>query len=201
VSEIGHARRAARAADQVGPGRLLLVVGPSGAGKDTLIAGARTACARDANVVFPRRVVTRPPSPAEDHDALGADAFAQELARGAFALWWEAYGNRYAIPASIDLDIDRGRTAVCNVSRTIIKEARRRYSRVTVVLVTAPESVLQARLAHRERASDGDIGRRLARSGELSGGDRPDFVIENVGPPDAGIRELLNVIRDPPIGR
>ena len=40
----------------IGPGRLVLVAGPSGAGKDTLIAHARAACRNDATVVFPRRM-------------------------------------------------------------------------------------------------------------------------------------------------
>ena len=53
---------------KIGPGRLVLVVGPSGAGKDTLIAGARVKCLNNPTIVFPRRVVTRAASVAEDND-------------------------------------------------------------------------------------------------------------------------------------
>lgn len=51
----------ARAMPPIGPGRLVLVVGPSGAGKDTVLTLARDACR--GTVLFPRRVVTRPASP------------------------------------------------------------------------------------------------------------------------------------------
>ena len=179
------------------PGRLVLVVGPSGAGKDTLIDGARQACAGDGTVAFPRRVITRPASVFEDHDTLNPDAFDQAIAAGTFALWWEAHGNRYGIPLAIEDDIRSGRTVVCNVSRTIVDAARGRYASVAVVLITAPQRILQARLASRERGSDGNLARRIARSAELGRSCRYDFVIRNVGPRAVGIRRLLNLIRGP----
>ena len=189
-------RAAPPRAGAIGPGRLVLVVGPSGAGKDTLIAGARAACAGDPSVVFPQRVVTRPPSEAEHHETVSAELFAQRVADGAFALWWDAHGNRYGISSAIDDDIRSGRTVVCNVSRTIIGYARRRYASVVTVLVTAPPSVLQQRLAARARPSDGDPARRMARTAELNRSEEADVVIKNVGRSAVGIRRLVAAIRD-----
>jgi ribose 1,5-bisphosphokinase len=80
------------------------------------------------------------------------------------------------------------------VSRTIVAEARRRYADVAVVLVTAPPEVLAARLAGRRRDSDGDLSARLKRGPE--GMSDADCVISNTGHADAGIRRLLNVVRD-----
>ena len=119
-----------RRSDLIGPGRLVLVVGPSGAGKDTLIAGARAACRDDATVVFPRRVVTRPASNFEDNDFVSKSAFEQAAAKGAFAFWWSAHGHDYGIPLAIDFDIESGRTVVCNVSRTMVDVVRKRYAHV-----------------------------------------------------------------------
>lgn len=180
--------------DRIGPGRLVLVVGPSGAGKDTLIDGARLACVGDASVVFPRRSITRPSSVSEDNSVITGQVFNQAVADGEFALWWDAHGHRYGIPATIDNDIRASRTVVCNVSRTIIGYAQRRYALVVVVLVTAPEHVLHERLASRGRASDGNLGSRVARSVAMI---NPDVTIRNVGRPEIGIRRLLNAIRDP----
>jgi ribose 1,5-bisphosphokinase len=179
----------------LGPGRLVLVVGPSGAGKDTLLKGARAACAYDPAVVFARRVVTRPKSDAEDHDSLDTLAFARAVDEGAYALWWQAHGNSYGIPSSIDRDIRAGRTVVCSVSRTVVDAARQRYGFVTVVEITAPEQVLQSRTASRQRASDGDIVQRLERSAQVGRLFSPDIIIRNVGRPDGGIRRLIRAIR------
>lgn len=184
---------------QIGPGRLVLVVGPSGAGKDTLIAGARAACASDPTVVFPRRVITRLSTAAEEHDTLSEEAFGHAVAAGDFALWWGAHGHRYGVPSSIDEDIRAGRTVVCNVSRTILGLARQRYVAVTVVLVTAPQKILEARLAGRGRASDGSLADRIGRSACPELAAEVDVEIQNVGRVEIGVRRLLNAIRDPGI--
>ena len=97
---------------RVGPGRLILVVGASGVGKDTLIVGARAACAAEPSVVFPRRVVTRAATAAEDHDSISEEAFRRAAAAGDFALWWEAHGLCYGIPSTITDDIRAGRRVV-----------------------------------------------------------------------------------------
>jgi ribose 1,5-bisphosphokinase len=182
-------------ATRIGPGRLILVVGPSGAGKDTLIAGARATCAGDASVIFPRRVITRTATASEAHDTVSDEAFRQTAAAGGFALWWEAHGLCYGIPAAIDADIRARRTIVCNVSRTITAPARARYAAVAVVHVTAPPEILQARLAARERGSDGELTKRMARSLVAERGLDTNVMIENVGTPAIGIRRLVEVIR------
>jgi ribose 1,5-bisphosphokinase len=125
---------------------------------------------------------------------MAPEEFTHAVANGAFALWWDAHGNRYGIPSSIDDDIRHGRTVVCNVSRTIIGPARLRYAQVAVVLITAPEPVLQARLAARGRTSDCSVDERIRRSAQVQGCDA-DFIIRNTGRPEAGVRRLLNAIR------
>jgi ribose 1,5-bisphosphokinase len=177
----------------IGPGRLVLVVGPSGAGKDTLIELARAALKDDPAVVFPRRVVTRAASAAEAHDSMSEDEFERAARAGAFALTWDAHGLRYGIPASIDSDIRAGRTVVCNVSRTIIAPARRRYAAVAVALVTAPAELLAARLKARARGSDGDIAQRLAR-GDAFTDIAADYVIANTGAPADGAAALMAAV-------
>jgi ribose 1,5-bisphosphokinase len=183
----------------IGPGRLVLVVGPSGAGKDTLIDRARAALREDASVVFPRRVITRAAS-GEQHDTMDAEGFESARRGGAFALAWEAHGLRYGIPANIDADIRAGRTVVCNVSRAIIGAARERYAEVLVVLVTAPPEILAARLAARGRDSDGDLERRLTRS-ENFAALAADCVITNVGAPEGAAAVLIEAIVRPAASR
>ena len=178
----------------IGPGRLVAVAGPSGAGKDTLLRVARNLLVGDPNIVFPNRMVTREPSAAEDHEALSEADFAAAVAAGGFAFWWYAHGLNYAVGAAVDDDIRAGKTVVCNVSRAVIAELRCRYADVRVVIVTAPADVLTARLAARGRATDGPPATRLARSAPPQSDLAPDVVIENVGDLQDGGEKLVAAI-------
>jgi ribose 1,5-bisphosphokinase len=181
-------------AGRIGPGQLVVVVGPSGAGKDTLIAEARARLAGDPAYGFPLRIVTRAASAAEDNLTISDGDFAPAVSRGDFAFWWEAHGLKYALPAAIDADIRAGRTVVCNVSRGIVSALRPRYARLVVVLVTAPADVLADRLSGRGRASDGDLAQRLGRGAPPPAEFAPDHVIANVGDIADGAAHLVGVI-------
>jgi ribose 1,5-bisphosphokinase len=179
----------------IGPGKLVLVVGPSGAGKDTLLRLAQVACAEDRNIVFARRAVTREASGAEDNEQMSPDVFREAAARGAFAVSWEAHGHAYGLPRSLDDDIRAGRTVVANVSRTVIGRMRQAYANVVVVSITAPSDVLAARLAMRNRGSDGNIAQRLSRMVDVAEA-APDATIVNVSSAEYQARQLLRIISE-----
>jgi phosphonate metabolism protein PhnN/1,5-bisphosphokinase (PRPP-forming) len=154
-------------------GTLVLVAGPSGAGKDTLMRLAQGKLSDDPRFVFVRRVITRPKEAGgEDHEPASAEEFAKSAEDGAFALSWDAHGLRYGVPRAIEEDLAAGRLVVVNVSRAVIGKATSLYPNSCVIIVTAPMEMLAARLAARGREPASEHEVRLAR---------PDFAA------DAGI--------------
>ncbi|SOY70503.1 phosphonate metabolism protein/1,5-bisphosphokinase (PRPP-forming) PhnN [Cupriavidus taiwanensis] len=145
-------------------GTFFFVVGPSGAGKDSLMDGARAAL--DDNYVFARRIITRPEGAAgEAHEAVSEVEFARLQANGEFLVTWDAHDLRYGLPCSLVSELERGRNVVANGSRAVIAELARRLPRFVVVLVTAPHDVLARRIAARGRESGAEVARRVARTG------------------------------------
>lgn len=146
-------------------GTLVLVVGPSGAGKDSVLNGARTALAGDDRFVFVRRTITRPAGAGgEDSIEATPEAFAAMREAGGFSLHWRAHELEYGIPNTIESDLASGRCVVANVSRTVIEAAQAAYDPLRVVNVTAPVAVLAARIARRGREDGDAIRRRLERA-------------------------------------
>jgi phosphonate metabolism protein PhnN/1,5-bisphosphokinase (PRPP-forming) len=172
-------------------GRLVLVVGPSGSGKDTLMAGAAQALADDGRFRFTRRVVTRPAA-AEDHEVADAESFAACRDAGGFALHWEAHGLQYGIPADILDDLRLGRAVVANVSRGVLAEAAARFGSV-VIEVTVPDQLRADRLRQRGREAPDDVTARLAREVPLPEG-LPVFTIVNDRTIAEGITAFLDIL-------
>ena len=177
----------------IGPGAFVAVVGASGVGKDALLSYARERS--DALARFPRRAITRPPGPGEDHDPVTEDEFAEARDCGAFAVWWQAHGLHYGIPMSVDAEVRDGLVIVANVSRSVISELKARYQRLVVVRVTVLEQVREQRLSARRRETEPGIRQRLARP-DPAPGHRADAVIENDGSLADGGTQLLRIIRD-----
>lgn len=173
-------------------GVLVLVVGPSGAGKDTLIAGARAALGSDRRVVFARRVITRPAEAGgEDHQAATMAEFTRRKAAGGFMLAWDAHGLSYGIPAELAADLAMGRTVIANVSRDVIEDAARRFERVRVIAVTAPPAALASRLAARGRESADAIEKRLKRAAASIPAGVPCETVLNDGTESEGVARFL----------
>lgn len=152
-------------------GGLVFVVGPSGAGKDSLLAHARARLADNNDFRFVRRHVTRPQSAGhEDHHALSNEEFAEHLAAGRFALHWESHGLRYGIDREIDDWLGAGNTVVINGSRAHLPQARLRYAALRVIAVCANPQTIALRLAQRQRESIDEIVARLAHQPPLPHG-------------------------------
>jgi ribose 1,5-bisphosphokinase len=143
-------------------GRFIAVVGPSGVGKDSVMAGL--------NVLSPcpaiaRRVITRDPAlGGEAFDAVSVPAFDAMRDAGEFVLYWGAHGLFYGIRETIRNDLARGQDMLVNLSRTVLTAADAAFPGMVVLNLTASPDVLAERLAGRGRERPQDIAERLSRS-------------------------------------
>ncbi|VVO18892.1 phosphonate metabolism protein/1,5-bisphosphokinase (PRPP-forming) PhnN [Pseudomonas fluorescens] len=146
------------------PGRLIYLMGPSGAGKDSLIDASREPLRRLGCEVV-RRVITRSAeSVGEDAAGVSQAEFERLCEQGGFALHWHANSLDYGIPVQIDQWLDSGRHVLVNGSREHLPEARKRYPNVLPVLLTVQSEVLRQRLVRRGRESADEIEARLRRN-------------------------------------
>lgn len=168
-------------------GRIFAVVGPSGVGKDTLLAGV---CGTDGPH-WVRRVITRPAAlGGEPYEGVSEPEFAARDAAGAFALVWRAHGLAYGVPWAELALRDTGRDVVFNGSRGALMQAVARFPDLTIIHITAPQAVLASRLHRRGREAAADIDARLARDVQGFPKGAPITEVVNDGTVDQGIARL-----------
>jgi phosphonate metabolism protein PhnN/1,5-bisphosphokinase (PRPP-forming) len=169
---------------------IFAIVGPSGAGKDTLIEGALK---QRPDLRLIRRVITRPTAAGgEDFEGVTEAEFATRQARGDFALHWQAHGLSYGIPKA---QLQAPGDVIFNGSRAALPEAAKVFPGLRVILVTAPDHILAARLAARGRETEADISQRLNRAAfTLPEGITAETVV-NDGALDTGIARLLAALQ------
>jgi ribose 1,5-bisphosphokinase len=174
-------------------GLVFAVVGPSGAGKDTLLAGAVAA---STVVHWARRTITRPEiAGAEPFEGVTVAEFDRLSAEGAFALQWPAHGLRYGIRTDEFASLEQGVDVLFNGSRAALPMALKRFPSLIVVRITAPSRVLAERLAARGRETAEDIEARLARASYEVPEGLPVIDIANDGTPQRGIDRLLGALQ------
>lgn len=176
-----------------GLGQLILIVGPSGAGKDTLLMRAAAQLDASGRYHFARRTITRPAGAGgEAHIPTDEAAFMRAEAEGGFLLSWRAHGLCYGLPRAPAAKLrEDGMAVVANVSRTVIEEARARLQPVSVVSVTATSETLRNRLTARGRETAADIDERVARAAAIDVSGPDVTTVANDGDLGAGVAAMI----------
>jgi len=178
--------------------KVLVVTGPSGVGKGTLI---RTLRERVPGLELSVSATTRPPRPGEEHGVdyhfLPPEEFADRLEQGHFIEHAEYAGNRYGTLRS---EIERARQAgaralVLEIELQGARQVREALPGATQVFIAPPsDEALRTRLVGRGSDDPEQIERRLAVArDELAARGEFEHVIVN-DRLDEAVEELVRLV-------
>jgi len=180
-----------------GPGRLVVLTGPSGVGKGTVVAQVRGL---RPDVWVSVSATTRAARAGEvdgvQYHFWSADRFARTVAEGGFLEWAEFAGNRYGTPSGPVLQrIAAGQTVLLEIELQGARQVRASMPEAFMVFLSPPSFAdLEARLRGRATEDEAAIARRLARAQEeLAAASEFDAVVVN---DDVGraARELVDFL-------
>jgi ribose 1,5-bisphosphokinase len=173
---------------------IVYVMGPSGAGKDSVLRYARERLDGQA-IVFAHRYITRLPVPGdENHIALRPAEFIARRSRKLFAMHWEAHGLHYGIGIEVDAWREAGFVVVVSGSRAHFEERLAVFPDVIPVLVTCDMATLARRLAARGREDARKVQERVERAATLPIAHPALVTIDNSGPIDVAGERLLEIL-------
>ena len=158
---------------KVYPAPLLLVIGNSGSGKDSIIRG----------------VVEQYPS-----NLIPPEKFQRMKREGKFAFSWHIYGLDYGVPIEIENWLEYGHPVVVNVSRTVINDVKQKYANLKVIFVKVPFEITLKRIKERGRESGYLLEERINRARSNQDFPGADFIVDNSGKLEDAIDQLLEYL-------
>ncbi len=164
-------------------GTLIIISGPSGAGKGTLVD---RVVARVPRVWVSVSATTRQPRPGEvygeDYLFLSPEDFQQRVDEGDFLEWAEVHGNRYGtLRSSVEARLAEGYDVILEIDPQGALQVKEIMPDAVLVFIVAPSfEELERRIRRRGAETDEQVKTRLATAvRELALVDTYDHVVEN----------------------
>jgi guanylate kinase len=178
-------------------GRLIVVSGPSGAGKDTLIQAALEAI---PELTLIASATTRKPRKGEvdgrDHVFLSREEFERWIEEDRLLEWAEYSGNLYGTPKHrVEELLDSGRSVILRIELQGARQVKERRPDAVMVFVRAPSlEETRRRLESRATETSESLESRMATAiKEVAARDEFDYEIVN-GDREQARREMIEIM-------
>lgn len=178
-------------------GRLIVITGPSGVGKGTLLQAVFQA---HPELHFSISATTRSPRPNEIHGEhyyfLTRDQFQDMIQKSEFLEWAEFAGNLYGTPKQpIFEQVQTGHTVILEIELEGARQIRKTAPDALQIFILPPSmAVLEARIRKRGQDRPDAIARRLDRAKvEVAAATEFDHTIVNNNL-EVALQELIAII-------
>jgi len=178
-------------------GRLIVLSGPSGVGKDTVL---RTLFELDPHLRYSVSYTTRPPRPGEvdgvSYSFVDVPGFEAMIERGELLEWARVHGNLYGTSLRRVRDhLERGEDVVLKIDVQGAAQLRGRVPEAIFIFLLPPSlEELRERLRARESESDESLAQRDADAvRELAEAGRYDHQVVN-DQVERAAREILDIV-------
>jgi len=164
-------------------GRLVVLTGPSGVGKGTLVNQLRQ---RHPELYLSVSVTTRPPRPSEQEGVnyyfRSREEFLNLIEANELLEWAQYAGNFYGTPREIVFQkLNQGQDVLLEIELAGARQVRQQYPDAIRIFLCPPSlEELERRIRERGQDSEASIERRLEQARkELDAQDEFDYVIVN----------------------